>query len=180
MTDRDGSLAAGAKAWLERFMMSLPRGGVILDLGCGAGEPIARYLIDHGFRIVGIDLSETRIDLARVRFPDETWLIDDMRRVEIDAQFDGVLAWNCLSQLPHADQDAMIARAAAWMKPDGRLLFNAKAADTQTLDGFRPGSRFRDDLETADYGDALARRGLIEMAHDAACDGAAVWLARKI
>ncbi|MEM1270256.1 MAG: hypothetical protein AAGI08_09420 [Bacteroidota bacterium] len=34
--------------WLNRFTPCLPAGGTVLDTGCGAGEPIARYLIEEG------------------------------------------------------------------------------------------------------------------------------------
>jgi predicted TPR repeat methyltransferase len=183
MVDRKSILTPGERAWLDRFVMPLPRGGTILDLGCGGGEPVARYLIDSGFRMVGVDISETLIELAQVRFPRDRWLVGDMRRIVIDERFDGVLVWNCLAYLPRADQAAMAERVDEWMKPDARLLFNVRTTAETDLEGFRPGSRFRDDLETADYSAALARRGLLEMAHvehDPACDNAAVWLVRKV
>ncbi|MEO5867369.1 MAG: class I SAM-dependent methyltransferase [Sphingomonas sp.] len=183
MSDRAGTLTDGDRIWLDRFMMPLPRGGTILDLGCGGGEPVARYLIDHGFRILGIDTSETLIDLARLRFPHDRWIVGDMRNVAIDEQFAGVLAWNCLSHLPRADQGAMAERAASWMQDGARLLFNAQVPDQEAMDGFRTGSRYHADLAPADYSGALATQGLVEMAHvehDSACGGAGVWLARKL
>jgi len=36
------------KSWLDRFRRLIPEGGKILDLGCGAGVPIASYFIQHG------------------------------------------------------------------------------------------------------------------------------------
>jgi SAM-dependent methyltransferase len=35
------------KVWLDRFRALVPVGGAVLDLGCGTGEPLARYLIEH-------------------------------------------------------------------------------------------------------------------------------------
>ena len=37
--------------WLTRFGDSLPKGGRVLDLGCGAGQPIAAWLIAEGFHL---------------------------------------------------------------------------------------------------------------------------------
>src|SRR5262245_20737245 len=36
------------KPWLDRFLALLPPGASVLDIGCGAGEPIARYLDREG------------------------------------------------------------------------------------------------------------------------------------
>lgn len=183
MPDRVTHLGMGERGWLDQLLAPLRRGSTILDLGCGSGEPLARVLVDRGFRVTGIDIAAPMIQLARTRFPRERWILGDMRTERIDETFDGVLAWNCLSQLSAADQDMMAGRAARWLKPDGRLLFNAapeqKAAGSAD---YRPGSRYCDDLDAVDYSDALSRRGLIEMAHvaeDTACGGVGVWLARK-
>jgi len=34
--------------WLDRFCKLLPSSPVVLDLGCGTGEPIAGYLVGKG------------------------------------------------------------------------------------------------------------------------------------
>lgn len=157
MPDRSPLLSAGERIWLDRLILPLPRGATILDLGCGGGEPIDRYLIDHGFHIVGIDSNPIAIELAHTRFPRERWLLEDMRRAALDESFAGIVAWNSLSLLPPTDQDAMAERIMAWLKPGGRLLCNGD-------------------------GGALTRRGMVEMAHvdsDACCDGARVSLMRK-
>ena len=55
-------------AWLDRFSALLPRGASILDIGCGSGEPIARYLIGHGFAVDGVDTSPTMISAGCFQF----------------------------------------------------------------------------------------------------------------
>ncbi|RRB41828.1 class I SAM-dependent methyltransferase, partial [Escherichia coli] len=62
----------------------LPRGGRILDLGCGAGEPIGRFLIARGHSVVGVDHAQSMINLAQTRFPRERWIKADMRTVQFD------------------------------------------------------------------------------------------------
>ena len=42
------------RPWLDRFAALLPRGGSILDLGCGSGEPIARHFIEGGYTVTGV------------------------------------------------------------------------------------------------------------------------------
>jgi 2-polyprenyl-3-methyl-5-hydroxy-6-metoxy-1,4-benzoquinol methylase len=79
-------------AWLDRFLALIPCGGTILDIGCGSGEPIARHVVQRGYRVTGIDSSETLIALCRQRMPDNDWHVADMRRLSLGARFDGLIA----------------------------------------------------------------------------------------
>jgi SAM-dependent methyltransferase len=38
--------------WLNKFIDLLPSKGSILDVGCGAGEPIGGYLLKQGFHSI--------------------------------------------------------------------------------------------------------------------------------
>jgi ubiquinone/menaquinone biosynthesis C-methylase UbiE len=78
--DRDRGKRLVERTWFERFRQVMPQGADVLDLGCGSGEPVARYLTEAGHRVTGVDPSPTLIDLCRVRFPDQTWIAGDMRK----------------------------------------------------------------------------------------------------
>ena len=112
-------------AWLERFAAGLPPGGRILDLGCGMGEPIARWLIDHGFNVTGIDSSSSLIALCRERFPAADWHVADMRGLELGEAFDGLIAWHSFFHLSPQDQRPMFERFAAHSKPGAILMFTS-------------------------------------------------------
>jgi SAM-dependent methyltransferase len=56
------SVGWNESAWLDRFSALLSQGASILDIGCGSGEPNARYLIDQGFAVDGVDTSPTLIE----------------------------------------------------------------------------------------------------------------------
>ncbi len=53
--DRERSRSLFERAWLDRFAGLLPEGGSVLDLGCGTGEPIARYLLGKDLAVTGVD-----------------------------------------------------------------------------------------------------------------------------
>jgi len=51
--------------WLGHVRDRAPAGGHVLDLGCGNGIPAAKWLSDNGFRVTGVDLSDTMVERAR-------------------------------------------------------------------------------------------------------------------
>lgn len=178
--DRDRRGRFVERDWLDRFTRPLPRGSHILDLGCGGGEPIARYLVDNGFRITGVDSAATMIALDRTRFPRERWLHLDMRSVTMAETFEGVLAWGSLFHLAHDDQEEMIARMARWLKPGGRLMFNSGPERSVAIGESDP--LCHASLDPAEYRALFERNGLVEMAYvpeDPTCSGYTIWLARK-
>jgi SAM-dependent methyltransferase len=48
--------------------------GLVVDLGCGSGI-WARELADHGYDVVGVDISPAMIELARQRVPEATFQV---------------------------------------------------------------------------------------------------------
>jgi len=44
--------------YLNYIENHLPPEGTILDIGCGTGEPIAKYFIEKGYKVTGIDASK--------------------------------------------------------------------------------------------------------------------------
>ncbi|MEI9928188.1 MAG: class I SAM-dependent methyltransferase [Sphingomonas sp.] len=169
--------------WLNRFLLAVPRGGQILDLGCGGGEPVARYMIDGGHHLTGVDISEKMIALARIRFPRHRWLKMDMRAAVMDRRFDGVLAWDSLFYLRREEQAAMIVRIAGWLEPGGGFLFNSGPASGETIGRQFDEELFHASLNPAEYRELFADLGLHETAYapeDAATGGRTVWLLRKV
>lgn len=170
------------RGWLDRFLLAVPKGGHILDLGCGAGEPIDRYLIDTGHLLTGVDSSAKMIALARTRFPRHIWLNADMRAAAMGRAYNGVLAWDSLFHLRGEEQLAMLAKAARWLEPGGALLFNSGPASGEST-----GCQFGEGLYHAslgpwEYRALFEETGLTEVAfapEDPNTDGRTVWLARK-
>jgi 2-polyprenyl-3-methyl-5-hydroxy-6-metoxy-1,4-benzoquinol methylase len=97
--DRDRSRSLQERAWLDRFLLHVLPGGTVLDVGCGMGEPIARHLVDRGFRVVGVDASPAMIESCLGRFPDSEWHVADMRELHLDRRFEGILAWDSFFHL---------------------------------------------------------------------------------
>src|SRR5713226_920999 len=64
-------------AGLERLAQTLPPGVAVLDLGCGAGVPVTRWLAQR-FAVTGVDLSARQLALARQHVPNATFIQAEM------------------------------------------------------------------------------------------------------
>jgi len=80
--------------WLDRFRSLLPCCPTVLDIGCGIGEPMGRYLIEQGCSLTGVDSAPEMIAICETRLPQQTWRVGDMRSLSLDQVFNGILAWD--------------------------------------------------------------------------------------
>jgi cyclopropane fatty-acyl-phospholipid synthase-like methyltransferase len=100
----------------------LPAGASVLDLGCGAGVPVARDLAVD-FSMTGVDVSAVQIDRARRLVPTATFVQADMVTVEFQPQsFDAVVCLYALIHVPVCEHRSMLERIGPWLKPGGVLL----------------------------------------------------------
>lgn len=114
--------------------------GCLLDLGCGAGEPLARFFLDLGWQVTGVDFSKRMLELARRYAPEMEQVGGDMREVQFDqASFDAVAAVYSLFHVPRDDHRRLLANVLSWLKPGGRLLFTYATKEytgEEEFDGF--------------------------------------------
>ena len=97
------------KPWLDRFLAHVPENGTVLDLGCGAGEPIVGYLLGEGRQVVGIDFSMPMLDIARERYPAATFIEQDIRQLRLQGTYQGALSWDGSFHLTADEQVNLIA-----------------------------------------------------------------------
>ena len=170
------------RAWLDRFLALLPAGGAILDLGCGSGEPIARYFIAAGYAVTGVDSSPAMIALCRSRFPGQSWIVGDMRTLALGARFDGILAWDSYFHLRQDDQRRMFAVFGAHAGPKAALMFTSGPRAGESTGSFRGEPLYHASLEPAEYRSLLAAqsfRVVAQASEDASLGGRTAWLARR-
>jgi cyclopropane fatty-acyl-phospholipid synthase-like methyltransferase len=111
-------------AALERLARPLPPGAAVLDLGCGAGVPVTRWLAQR-FAVTGVDLSARQLELARQHVPDATFIQAEMTALDFPpATFDAIVAFNSIIHVPRAEQSELVARLYRWLKPGGGFLAN--------------------------------------------------------
>lgn len=74
----------------DKFVAFLKPGDLVLDVGCGTGV-ISKYLISKGLKVVGIDLSEKMIEIAKHEVPEAEFIVLDMQKAgELINNFNGI------------------------------------------------------------------------------------------
>jgi ubiquinone/menaquinone biosynthesis C-methylase UbiE len=180
--DRDRGRGLFERSWLDRFRALMTPEATVLDLGCGMGEPIARYLIESGHHVTGIDGAPTLIDLCRARFPDHEWIVGDMRRIDLGRAFGGILAWDSFFHLTADDQRAMFSIFRDHAASGAALMFTSGPAQGEAIGTYQDEALYHASLDAAEYRSLLDANGFKVLDHtveDIACGGHTVWLAQR-
>lgn len=170
------------RAWLDRFLALVRPGGLILDLGCGAGEPIAAHLAAQGRRVIGVDAAEAMLAIARNRHPEGDWRLGDMRTLDLAERVDGLLAWNSFFHLTRDEQRAVLPRLVAHLRPGGALMLTVGPEDGEVTGHVGGEPIYHASLSPEEYRTRLADLGVEVIrfvAEDPDCDGQTVLLARR-
>ena len=107
--------------FLDELTARLPPNARVLDLGCGNGAKIAG--LAGTFELVGVDLSEEQLRLARAEVPGATFVNGDFEELGFPAHaFDAVTAFYSIMHVPRDGHQALFERIAGWLKPGGLFL----------------------------------------------------------
>lgn len=169
--------------YLNLIAKAIPTGGSILDLGCGTGEPIAQFFINKGFKVTGIDGSKKMIELCQKRFPNEQWIVSDMREINLNQQFDVILAWHSFFHLDPDSQRRMFKIFATHIKPGGILAFTSGVEEGEVWIDNGGQMLYHASLSINEYEKLLSEnlfQVLLHKVRDPECGKATVWVARKI
>jgi len=181
ITDRT-NVGWDERHWLDRFSSLLPKAAAVLDIGCGAGVPIASYLIDRGFAVDGVDTSPTLIAACRERFAHRNWYVADMRRLALSEQFDGLLAWDSFFHLSHDDQRRMFPIFRRHAGTGAALLFTTGPDYGEAVGSYRGEALYHASLAPEEYRALLQSNEFRVVSHvveDQSCGGHTVWLAQR-
>ena len=167
--------------WLDRFLALVPPSGAILDIGCGSAEPMAAHLIGLGHPVTGVDSSAAMIDTCRERFPEQEWIVGDMRKLALGRTFSGILAWDSFFHLGHDDQRQMFPLFREHATPNAALMFTSGPSHGEAIGTYRGEPLYHASLSGAEYRSLLDAFGFEVVSHaveDPSCGGHTVWLAR--
>lgn len=116
--------------YLERLVELLMPGSTILDIGCGSGVPIDKYLADKGFKVMGIDISEKQVGLAKNNVPEATYEVKDMSELrEGDYQVDTVVSFYAIFHIPREQHQELFRKINSFLPKDGLVLVTMGAGE---------------------------------------------------
>jgi len=120
---RDWSSAGAVRLhWVTRLLDELGPDSLVVDLGCGPGEPATRLHAER-HRVIGVDASLVQLSLAHEAVPNAMLVHADMtcfalRRSSVDA----VASFYAFGHLPSHRHAPLFASVARWLRPGGVLL----------------------------------------------------------
>lgn len=141
----------------------LEDGSAVLDVGCGAGVPIARSLAER-HRVTGVDVSPEMVRLARRHVPTGEFLCADVMSASFDpSSFDAVVALYSIFHIPREAQPALFQRIHRWLRPGGHLLctLSHQSEPGYTEDDFHGVTMYWSNYSLGEYLGTLADSGFV-------------------
>ena len=141
----------------DSFLEYIPKGGYILDFGCGSGRD-ARYFKEKGFRVDAVDGSEemVRVAAAHSGLPVRLMLFQDL---DAEEEYDGIWACSSILHLDRAELAEVMQKIRAALRPGGILYTSFKYGE---FSGERNG-RFFTDMTEESFGRLLEDTGGFEI-----------------
>lgn len=171
------------KKYLDLFLKYLPYTKTVLDLGCGSGEPIARYLIDKGCYITGADYSEAMLDICRERFPDHDWVYTDMRDLQLNETYYGIISWGAFFHLNQEQQRKCLPQLCDHLHASGILMISVGHEDGEVSGTVAGKTVYHSSLSKEEYVQILKKNRMEILTfnlQDPDCQGFSVFIARKL
>jgi len=90
---------------LEILNFSEIREGLIVELGCGSGLSAQEFRKAH-YKVLGIDISESMIEIARTRVPDAEFRVESLFKADIPSCNAVISLSECLNYLFDSDNNS--------------------------------------------------------------------------
>lgn len=94
-----------------------------LDVGCGSGGRIINRIMENGFELTAIDVSEGMLALARENHPQVRFEQADIIEWGTTERFDLIVAWDSIFHLPLEHQEPVVEKLCRFLNPQGILVY---------------------------------------------------------
>jgi len=122
---------------LKEFAVLLPKNARVLDVGCGAGVPVIKFLIESGFDVTGIDFSENMLRLAETNVPKARFIKKDMTRLDFeDNSFDGLTAFYSIIHVPREKHFSLLQSFHRILRSEGIMLVCMGPDEWEAIDEY--------------------------------------------
>lgn len=113
----------------------MPEGGTVLDIGCGPGIPVDKYLIDNGYKVIGLDISESQIELAKKHVPEATYEVKDITTLTMgEYTVDAVVSFYAIFHIPRETHQQLFEKMHSYLKVGGPILVTMATTDWEGVE----------------------------------------------
>lgn len=110
----------------KQFAKLFPNNSLILDAGCGPGIK-SKDLSEEGVKVLGIDISEKMIEIAKKVAPNCKYKVLDIRDLSLlGKKFDGIFAQACLLHFPKKEIPSIMKIFYDNLKKGGYVYISVK------------------------------------------------------
>ncbi len=138
-------------------------GDAVLDIGCGAGVPIAKSLAAR-YRVTGVDVSPEMIRRAQQNVPAGNFKCADIMSTQLPpSSFDAVIAFYAIFHIPREEHPDLFRRVYRWLKPGGYLLCTLShySEEGYTEDDFFGVTMYWSNFSLGEYREILTEAGFV-------------------
>jgi cyclopropane fatty-acyl-phospholipid synthase-like methyltransferase len=123
--------------YLLKLQEMLNSNSTILDLGCGSGKPVAAFLVKHGHKVIGIDISDEQIRLAKENVADGKFEVRDMSTLtDGEYQVDAIVSFYTIFHIPKEEHQQLFARLNSFLRKDGLILVTMGSSEWEGSEEF--------------------------------------------
>jgi 2-polyprenyl-3-methyl-5-hydroxy-6-metoxy-1,4-benzoquinol methylase len=113
----------------EKFTAAIKPGGRVLDVGCNSGRD-SRQLLDLGYQVTGLDVSEQALRLFRKQCPEaRTLKMSLLDLADLKEQFDGIWFSYVLVHIPYKLVPDALAALDGVLRPGGSMMMMVTVAE---------------------------------------------------
>jgi len=123
--------------YLENFNSRLKPASLILDLGCGAGKPIDRILVNRGHKVIGIDISKKQIKLAKRNVPEARYVVKDISSLQKEEyKVDAVISFYTILHIPRETHQELFYIINSFLPEGGLVLVTMGSSEWEGIEDF--------------------------------------------
>lgn len=134
-----GTQSVDMRHLYAEFLPLVPKGGRILDAGCGSGRDAA-FFKNLGFAVTAFDASSELASIASRRFGEPVSVMSFLDFSAVD-EFDGIWACASLLHVPEQEMDEVLKQLSRGLKTHGVIYASFKYGRSEE---FRGGRLFND------------------------------------